>query len=175
MGMIEQLLSQYSIETLVILVALLGFSIKAMSELWEWFYNKFKEHFSFRTQRDQDHQQLIEEIKELSSDIKATKAEIHRLENNMSQFSDQMKITTERLQENARNYIIDKHHYFCYQVKAIDDLSLQSLERRFLYYKAAGGNSFIDGLMEEIRELPRLNFQNEQLLEDISKRERGKM
>lgn len=168
--MIEQLLSQYSIETLVILVALLGFSIKAMSELWEWFYNKFKEHFSFRTQRDQDHQQLIEQIKELSNSIKATQEEVQLLENNMNQFSDQMKITTERLQENARNYIIDKHHYFCYQVKAIDDLSLQSLERRFLYYKAAGGNSFIDGLMEEIRELPRLNFQNEQLLHDIARK-----
>lgn len=171
MGMIEQLLSQYSIETLVILVALLGFSIKAMSELWEWFYNKFKEHFSFRTQRDQDHQQLIEQIKELSNDIKATQEEIQILKNNMVQFSDQMKITTERLQESTRNYIIDKHHYFCYQIKAIDDLSLQSLERRFLYYKAAGGNSFIDGLMEEIRELPRLNFQNEQLLHDIARKE----
>ena len=170
MGMIEQLLSQYSIETLVILVALLGFSIKAMSELWEWFYNKFKEHFSFRTQRDQDHQQLIEQIKELSNGIKTTQEEIQILKNNMVQFSDQMKITTERLQENSRNYIIDKHHYFCYQVKAIDDLSLQSLERRFLYYKAAGGNSFIDGLMEEIRELPRLNFQNEQLLHDIARK-----
>ena len=171
MGMIEQLLSQYSIETLVILVALLGFSIKAMSELWEWFYNKFKEHFSFRTQRDQDHQQLIEQIKELSNGIKATQEEVQMLENNMNQFSDQMKITTERLQESTRNYIIDKHHYFCYQIKAIDDLSLQSLERRFLYYKAAGGNSFIDGLMEEIRELPRLNFQNEQLLHDIARKE----
>lgn len=171
MGMIEQLLSQYSIETLVILVALLGFSIKAMSELWEWFYNKFKEHFSFRTQRDQDHQQLIEQIKELSNGIKATQEEIQILKNNMVQFSDQMKITTERLQESTRNYIIDKHHYFCYQIKAIDDLSLQSLERRFLYYKAAGGNSFIDGLMEEIRELPRLNFQNEQLLHDIVRKE----
>lgn len=172
--MIEQLLSQYSIETLVILVALLGFSIKAMSELWEWFYNKFKDHFSFRTQRDQDHQQLIIQIKELSEGIKATQEEVQILKNNMAQFSDQMKITTERLQENARNYIIDKHHYFCYQVKAIDDLSLQSLERRFLYYKAAGGNSFIDGLMEEIRELPRLNFQNEQLLHDITQ-ERSKL
>ena len=170
MGMIEQLFTQYSIETLVILVALLGFSIKAMSELWEWFYNKFKEHFSFRTQRDQDHQQLVTEIKELSTDIKTVREEVHHLEDNMNQFSDQMKITTERLQENARNYIIDKHHYFCYQIKAIDDLSLQSLERRFLYYKAAGGNSFIDGLMEEIRELPRLSFQNEELLQNISKR-----
>lgn len=164
-------MSQYSIETLIILVALLGFSIKAMSELWEWFYNKFKDHFSFRTQRDQDHQQLIIQIKELSDGIKAAQEEVQILENNMTQFSDQMKITTERLQENARNYIIDKHHYFCYQVKAIDDLSLQSLERRFLYYKAAGGNSFIDGLMEEIRGLPRLNFQNEQLLYDIARKE----
>ena len=170
MGMIEQLFTQYSIETLVILVALLGFSIKAKSELWEWFYNKFKEHFSFRTQRDQDHQQLVTEIKELSTDIKTVREEVHHLEDNMNQFSDQMKITTERLQENARNYIIDKHHYFCYQIKAIDDLSLQSLERRFLYYTAAGGNSFIDGLMEEIRELPRLSFQNEELLQNISKR-----
>ena len=170
MGILEQLFAQYSIEALILLVALLGFAIKAMSELWEWFYNKFKEHFSFRTQRDQNHQQLVAEIKELSTEIKTTREEVHHLEDNMNQFSDQMKITTERLQENARNYIIDKHHYFCYQVHAIDDLSLQSLERRFLYYKAAGGNSFIDGLMEEIRELPRLSFQNEKLLEDISKR-----
>lgn len=170
MGILEQLFAQYSIEALVLLVAMLGFSIKAMSELWEWFYNKFKEHFSFRTQRDQNHQQLVAEIKELSTEIKTIREEVCHLEDNMHQFSDQMKITTERLQENARNYIIDKHHYFCYQVHAIDDLSLQSLERRFLYYKAAGGNSFIDGLMEEIRELPRLSFQNEKLLEDISKR-----
>lgn len=171
MGTIEALFSQYSIEALILLIVMLGFSIKVISELWEWFYNKFKDHFSFRTQRDQDHQQLISEIKELSSEIKSTKEEIQFLKQDMNQFSKEMKITTERLQENTRNYIIDKHHYFCFKIKAIDDLSLQSLERRFLYYKAAGGNSFIDGLMEEIRKLPRLSFQNEELLHDIARKE----
>lgn len=171
MGTIEALFSQYSIEALILLIVMLGFSIKVISELWEWFYNKFKDHFSFRTQRDQDHQQLISEIKELSSEIKSTKKEIQFLKQDMNQFSKEMKITTERLQENTRNYIIDKHHYFCFKIKAIDDLSLQSLERRFLYYKAAGGNSFIDGLMEEIRKLPRLSFQNEELLHDIARKE----
>lgn len=171
MGTIEALFSQYSIEALILLIVMLGLSIKVISELWEWFYNKFKDHFSFRTQRDQDHQQLISEIKELSSEIKSTKEEIQFLKQDMNQFSKEMKITTERLQENARNYIIDKHHYFCFKIKAIDDLSLQSLERRFLYYKAAGGNSFIDGLMEEIRKLPRLSFQNEELLHDIARKE----
>lgn len=171
MGTIEALFSQYSIEALILLIVMLGLSIKVISELWEWFYNKFKDHFSFRTQRDQDHQQLISEIKELFSEIKSTKEEIQFLKQDMNQFSKEMKITTERLQENTRNYIIDKHHYFCFKIKAIDDLSLQSLERRFLYYKAAGGNSFIDGLMEEIRKLPRLSFQNEELLHDIARKE----
>lgn len=171
MGTIEALFSQYSIEALILLIVMLGLSIKVISELWEWFYNKFKDHFSFRTQRDQDHQQLISEIKELSSEIKSTKEEIQFLKQDMNQFSKEMKITTERLQENTRNYIIDKHHYFCFKIKAIDDLSLQSLERRFLYYKAAGGNSFIDGLMEEIRKLPRLSFQNKELLHDIARKE----
>jgi hypothetical protein len=64
----------------------------------------------------------------------------------------------ERLQENARSDLIDAHHQFCYQYKQIDDLSLQSLERRYLYYKTAGGDTFIDHLMEEVRALPRVNY-----------------
>ena len=62
------------------------------------------------------------------------------------------------MQENTRSYLIDAHHKFCYERKAIDELNLQSMERRYLYYKAAGGDSFIDGLMEEVRKLPRINL-----------------
>ena len=68
-----------------------------------------------------------------------------------------MKLVQERLQENTRSFLIDAHHKHCYQIKSIDDLTLQSVERRYLYYKTAGGNSFIDGLMDEIRKLPRIN------------------
>lgn len=172
MGIIEQLLQQYSLETLILLLVMGGLSIKIISELWEWFYNKAKKHFSFRTQTDQDHQQMLDNFQKLSDEVTAayeqTQTEIQQLRNDMVNFSHQMQITTERLQENSRNYIIDKHHYFCYQIKAIDDLSLQSLERRFLYYKAAGGNSFVDGLMEEIRSLPKLTLQNEALIKQIA-------
>ena len=69
-----------------------------------------------------------------------------------------MKLVQERLQENTRSFLIDAHHRFCYEVKGIDDLNLQSLERRYMFYKTAGGDSFIDDLMDEIRELPRLNY-----------------
>ena len=69
-----------------------------------------------------------------------------------------MALVQERLQENTRSYLIDAHHKFCYEIKAIDDLNLQAMERRYLYYKTAGGNSFIDGLMDQVRQLPRINF-----------------
>ena len=69
-----------------------------------------------------------------------------------------MALVQERLQENTRSYLIDAHHKFCYEKRAIDDLSLQAMERRYLYYKTAGGNSFIDGLMDEVRNLPRINL-----------------
>lgn len=82
------------------------------------------------------------------------------LNESVSKLIEQQIHTTDRLQENTRSYIIDKHHYFCYQIRAIDDMNLQSLERRYMYYKADGGNSFIDQLMEEIRQLPRVNLQH---------------
>lgn len=166
MDIIQQLFSQYSIEAIIILIISLSLAIKFMSELWEWFYNKFKNHFTFRTQKDQNHTELVNEIRLLQETVKT-------LTNKISDFDKKQKITTERLQESTRSHIIDKHHYFCYEVRAIDDLSLQSLERHFLYYKAAGGNSFIDGLMEEVRELPRINYQNYKDAKFYMKNERG--
>lgn len=69
-----------------------------------------------------------------------------------------LALVQERLQESARSDLLDAHHKFCYEFKKIDDLSLQSIERRYLYYKTAGGDTFIDHLMEEVRQLPRVGY-----------------
>ena len=159
------LLSQYSIETLILLIVSLGLAIKFVSELWEYFYNKIKKYFNYQTQKDRQHEEIIEGIGAIKEEIIALKKENIELTSKVNSFDDKMNIVNERLQENTRSFIIDKHHYFCYTVGAIDDLNLQSLERHFLYYKASGGNSFIDGLMEDIRALPRLNISNQQLVQ----------
>ena len=159
------LLSQYSIETLILLIVSLGLAIKFVSELWEYFYNKIKKYFNYQTQKDRQHEEIIEGIGAIKEEIIALKKENIELTSKVNSFDDKMNIVNERLQESTRSFIIDKHHYFCYTVGAIDDLNLQSLERHFLYYKASGGNSFIDGLMEDIRALPRLNISNQQLVQ----------
>jgi len=98
-------------------------------------------------------------IDELKNSIDTRFDEINfkldRQEQNIKQLQATDSITLARLQDEARSQIIDKHHYFCYKIKAIDDLSLQSLERAYMYYTNAGGNTFIEGLMKELRQLPR--------------------
>lgn len=146
---------------------MLGVAIKFVGELIEYFYNKVRKHFNYQNLKDQKHSEIVDGITEVKDNISSLSGEIEDLKTKVSILESQAELTTDRLQENSRSYIIDKHHYFCYEVHAIDDLNLQSLERRYLYYKAAGGDSFIDSLMEEIRSLPKMNLQNKDIISAI--------
>ena len=61
--------------------------------------------------------------------------------------------------DDIKSYITREHHYFCYQVGWIDDFSLDCLERRYEHYADEGGNSFIEGFMNELRALPKQSPQ----------------
>ena len=167
MDALNQLFSQYSFESLWLLIILLAVAFKFVNELFEYFYERSKRFFNYQSKKDNDKKDIINSLNDLRKNIENLQNSIVTQSEAIKQLKDHEKLTLERLQENSRNYIIDKHHYFCYEVKAIDDLSLQSLERRYLYYKAAGGDSFIDGLMEDIRALPRIDLSNKRLQEAI--------
>lgn len=167
MDALSQLFSQYSLETIIILIVSLAVAFKFISELVEYFYEKLKAYFNHQSVKDRKHSEIMEGLTNVRQEVLTLSSKINEQSEEIKQLKEHEKLTMERLQENSRSYIIDKHHYFCYEIKAIDDLNLQSLERRYLYYKAAGGNSFIDGLMEEIRELPRINLSNPQIIKTI--------
>ena len=59
--------------------------------------------------------------------------------------------------DDIKAWITQQHHYFCYQLGYIDDYNLDCIEKRYGHYKDEGGNSFVHGLMEEIRALPKVN------------------
>lgn len=153
MDAIAELFSTYSIESLILLLILVGVALKFIIDLTTFFYDKGKKHFGKKTEQEHKRDEILECLHSIQNDIIKNKKSIGKIE-------ERVDLLTERMQENTRSYIIDKHHYFVFQIKAIDDFNLQSLERRYLYYKAAGGNSYIDELMEEIRELPRVTVEN---------------
>lgn len=59
--------------------------------------------------------------------------------------------------DDIKAWITEKHHHFCYEIKYIDDYSLDCIEKRYAHYVDEGGNSFIRTLMEEIRNLPKVS------------------
>lgn len=164
MEVLINLFSQYSIESIIIFIMAIAVAFKAISELWEYFYDKLRKYFNYQTSKEQSHKEVIEGIEQLKKEIVLLKKEEITLLNKKvdesieksNDLKNQMALVTERLQESSRSHIIDRHHYFCYEIGHIDDLSLQSLEREYLYYKAAGGDTYIDSLMEGLRALPRL-------------------
>lgn len=60
----------------------------------------------------------------------------------------------ERMQDDTRSYIIDKYRRFVCEKKSIDSVSLEDIERHYMYYQAAQGDSYITNLMQKIRTLP---------------------
>ena len=107
------------------------------------------------TTKEQEHLNEIEELKRKLSEFSSSQKEIDEMYDEKIQTiinSLNMLISSER--DDIKAFITKEHHFFCYKQKWIDNYSLDSIEKRYKHYKDMGGNSYIDSLMEELRELP---------------------
>lgn len=184
MDAFNQLLAQYSFGDVFFILILLVICTKVLGDAIQWIYGKVKNHF----RKDAKNEEVIEKQYDLDKKIDLLSEKVDDLcgivssveqqnkvlqnqisdldkkndavQGKVSKVEEQEKNIQEHLQNYTRAFIIDKYHHYCYQTKMIDDISLQSLEVCYLYYKSRGGNSFIDGLMERIRKLPRVNMEN---------------
>ena len=158
MSEVNFLFTHLSTEEIIVLVIVMVLVVKTVWSAVEWIWNKIKEKLDITTKQEEWKNDVIENLQNLNKKIDKLEIQNKKTHDEQEKLNSSLALVQERLQENTRSYLIDSHHKFCYQIKSIDDLNLQSLERRYLYYKTAGGNSFIDGLMEEIRALPRINI-----------------
>ena len=152
MNAITELFSRLSGESIFLFIVLVCISIKYLIELVEWFYSKLKIYFTGIDDSKVEKEELYSSVRDINQRIKNMDRKIDNLQ-------EKIEIIQDYLQDTTRAYLIDRHHYFIYVMGAIDDISLQDIERRYLYYKANGGNSFIDILIDEIRQLPRVTVE----------------
>lgn len=187
MDAITSLLSMMSVDQIFLVLLLLLVAMKFISDLLEWLYKKLKSYFNIQDSKEKQYAAILSSIESIKADMDSRKKDADSQHSQIDKISrqldaqegeytsmrntiesqtkelgnlkSQISVLTERTQDSTRAYIIDKHHYFCYQIEGIDDMSLQDLERRFMCYKALGGDTFIDALMEEIRRLPRITLE----------------
>lgn len=187
----EELLTKYTLTEIILFVFALATALKGFFTLWDFFYNRIKKYFTKETTKEQEKIDLTQQLADISTQIegireghKEDKAEIleqikniniqHTLDKQeLIKKIDETKTTIGVLlasdKDDIKSWITEKHHYFCYEKKVIDDYSLDCIEKRYQHYLDEGGNSYIATLMNEIRALPKVSMLREMERENKKK------
>lgn len=149
-------LLQYPLQELIIIIFLIVSVIVSVWKIYDFLHGKYEDNIEKKKKELEWKENLSRSLSDLDSKIDNLNKQNQKIYKKQEEVDATLVLVQERMQENSRSFLIDAHHKFCYKYKKIDDLNLQSIERRYLYYKTAGGDTFIDHLMEEIRALPRV-------------------
>lgn len=141
----KDLLTSYSIEQILFFLFVIAMAVKEGISLVNWFIDYFKKIFK----REEKGENLEDKVSTLY-DMQMQQEE------KMNKMCDNINILMESDRDSIKSWIVEKHHHFCYEVKAIDYFSLESIERRYQHYKAEDGNSYVATLMEELEALPKI-------------------
>lgn len=135
------LLKNFSIENIILFIILLAFAVKEGLSVIDWFKERMNKNVINKNNllaTVEKHDKQIEQMKEF-----------------LEQMAKTLDILSKSDKDDIKSWIVEKHHYYCYERGYIDDQMMDCLERRYGHYLNEGGNSYIHTLMEELRKLPR--------------------
>jgi hypothetical protein len=161
-----ELLTTYNLKQLIIYTAIMVIAVKGCWDMIDFFKKKYKEKFKkdyeFEVNKEnlkKQHEAYTEQHQQLMTNYNTIEQKVDNLTETMNHGFDIINkridaLTVSDMHDIKSSIVKDYHHYVENQ-KWIDDFSLDTLELRFQDYKDEGGNSYIAGLMSEIRQLPK--------------------
>lgn len=154
-AVIHALLAKYSISEIVIFVVALLLALKEAVTFFDWAKNRLRQGYEEEAAEDGVIEELRNEVNELKLHMEYQKEREEKIDGTFAKIDQALQMLIESDKEGIKAYITERHHHFVYERGWIDDYSLECLERRFAVYTQEHGNSFVEGLMLEIRALPR--------------------
>ena len=134
-----QFFQQYTIEATIIFLFMLGTALKQGYELVQYFRNKTFNHVDKVREQEETLEKVIK---------------------NMQQQQKQLQSITDKIDEllasdkdSIKSWIVMLYKQYKKDPFGLDSMQMDLLERRFSHYKQEGGNSYIDNLMQELREI----------------------
>lgn len=136
------LLANYSLSQILLFLVVFSIALKGVVTFWDWAIERLRKIFKKESQEENDSKKI---------ELLANRQD--NFENTLKEINEKIDLLIQSDKDDIKSYITREHHYYCYQKKWIDDYTLDCIERRYNHYKEEGGNSFIEGLMKEIRSL----------------------
>ena len=150
-----ELLQKYSPSDILMFTIFLALAVKSLISFFDWAYERFQRIFNKEYSKLNKQQELEKRLQHGDEMMKTLQANQQMTDKVLQNLSAKIDMLVDSDKDAIKSYITKQHHYFCYQVGWIDDFSLDCLEKRYGHYADEGGNSFIEGFMEELRALPK--------------------
>ena len=166
---ILNLLSTYSLDQILVFIIMLSLAVKGGVDFYDWVKKRFNTTMIDRENQNKKKEEITENIDKLFEMQKEQSKAIDNLTKSVD-----LLLRSDR--DDIKAWITQQHHHYRYELKYIDDLSLDCIEKRYAHYKAEGGNSFIEDLMTDLRSLKKVSStlvrqENNTIVEQIKKEE----
>lgn len=145
-----ELLSTYSIGEILMFIILLALAFKGVVDFIDWGKKRWKGKIDDIGAKEDEKNAIKDNIDALFKMQQEQKKSIDKL-------TESVNLLIQSDKDDIKAWITEKHHYYCYQLKYIDDFSLDCIEKRYAHYKQEGGNSFVEDLMRDLRSLKKVS------------------
>jgi hypothetical protein len=153
---------EYSIPQLIVFTIGIIIFIKGGWDIIDFFREKYKKKFNkdYDTKRQEEVWQehyldCQRQYEETMGAYESLSEKMDGVINSVEKIGARVNELIESDKHDIKQDIVRNYHFFVDKQGWIDDFSLDTLELRFEDYKSEGGNSYIAGLMSEIRQLPK--------------------
>lgn len=151
-----ELMKSFSLQDIIFFIVLLAAATKGVVDFIDWTKKRIRKQFKAEQLKSNQSTHLDSRLNGYDEKIENLNEKIINLAEQIDYLIDNTESLIDSNRDSIKSYITKEHHFFCYEQKWIDDYSLDCLEKRFSHYEKFGGNSFIEDLMKELRELPKI-------------------
>lgn len=134
-----QFFQNYTIEATLVFLFMLGTALKQGFELVQYFRNKAVDQVDKVRDREQGAIRASEQLAMQNTQLMKINEKI-----------DQLLVSNE---DSIKSWIVTLYKQRKRDPSGLDSMQMDLLERRFAHYKKLGGNSYVDNLMQELREI----------------------
>ena len=158
----------YSIQDILIFIIMLAIAFKCTVDFVEWVKEKYnkkfnKDHLALNKEKclkaeiekyyevnQRQHEETMQRYEKFERKLDTMAKNVRE---NIDKIEIQLAQLTESDKHDIKGWIVEKHHALI-KKGWVDDFTMDTLERRYSDYVAEKGNSYISGLMSELRALP---------------------
>lgn len=134
-----QFFSKYSLQFTIVFLFMFGVACKQFYEVYDFFKNKTV--------------QQVDKVRDEKELLTWLVQEVKGLKDQLQQITEKLDSLLVSDLDGIKSWIVMLYKQCKKDPSILDSMQMDLLERRYKHYKNEGGNSYIDNLMQELREI----------------------